>query len=95
MYQLHRSCLPAAAADYFKITIIITSMKKSLLIPILLLASMLCHSQYIYKIKADSVLITNDSCNAELKAMIKENDSVYVFGGDTPGSPESSQNEMI
>jgi len=24
------------------------------------------HSQYIHKIKADSVLITNDSCNAEL-----------------------------
>src|SRR5581483_4880389 len=24
------------------------------------------HAQYIYKIKADSVLITNDSCTAEL-----------------------------
>ncbi|MFC0773047.1 hypothetical protein [Terrimonas alba] len=82
-------------------------MRKILFILVLLLASMLSHSQYIHKIKADSVLITNDSCNAELnlenstkhilgflynkgngrtefrKSMIKVNDSVYVFGGDT------------
>ncbi|MFC0773045.1 beta strand repeat-containing protein [Terrimonas alba] len=41
-------------------------MKKLLLIPVLLLAAILSHAQYIHKIKADSVLITNDSCNAEL-----------------------------
>jgi len=41
-------------------------MKKLLLIPVLLLMAMLSHSQFIHKIKADSVLITNDSCNAEL-----------------------------
>lgn len=82
-------------------------MKKTLLIPVLILVSILSHSQFIHKIKADSVLITNDSCTAELnlenstknvngflynkgsgrtefrKAMIKVNDSIYVFGGDT------------
>ncbi len=41
-------------------------MKKLLLIPVLLSMAMLSHSQFIHKIKADSVLITNDSCNAEL-----------------------------
>jgi hypothetical protein len=34
-------------------------------------------AQYIYKIKADSVLITNDSCNAEL---IIENSTKHVLG---------------
>ncbi|MFC0773046.1 hypothetical protein [Terrimonas alba] len=41
-------------------------MKKLLLIPFLLLMALLSDAQYIHKIKADSVLITNDSCNAEL-----------------------------
>ncbi|MCG2613746.1 hypothetical protein LZZ85_05620 [Terrimonas sp. NA20] len=64
-------------------------------------------AQYTYKIKADSVKITNDSCTAELilenstkavkgilynygngrtefrKAMLKLNDSLYLFGNDT------------
>lgn len=64
-------------------------------------------AQHVYKIKTDSLLVTNDSCNAELileneskyvkgflynkgkgrtifqQAMIKLNDSMYVFGNDT------------
>lgn len=35
------------------------------------------HSQYVYKIKADSVLITNDSCTAEL---IIENSTKHIKG---------------
>lgn len=41
-------------------------MKRSLNLLIFFLSSIAASSQYIYKIKADSVLITNDSCNAEL-----------------------------
>ena len=37
-----------------------------MVIPVLLFMAMLSHSQFIHKIKADSVLITNDSCNASL-----------------------------
>ena len=64
-------------------------------------------AQHVYKIKTDSLLVTNDSCNAEFilenetkfvngflynkgkgrtifkQAMIKLNDSIYLFGGDT------------
>jgi len=52
-------------------------MMKLLLIPVLLLMAMLSHSQYIHKIKADSVLITNDSCNAELNL---ENSTKHIPG---------------
>ena len=52
-------------------------MKKSLLTLLLLLASILSYSQFIHKIKADSVLITNDSCNAELNL---ENSTKNVNG---------------
>ena len=41
-------------------------MKKILLIMLLGIAFSGLQAQYIHKIKADSVLITNDSCNAEL-----------------------------
>jgi len=41
-------------------------MKKSFLIFVSSLFSILSYSQFIYKIKGDSVLITNDSCTAEL-----------------------------
>jgi len=52
-------------------------MKKTLLIPVLILVSIISHSQFIHKIKADSVLITNDSCNAELNL---ENSTKNVNG---------------
>src|SRR3982751_3895203 len=41
-------------------------MKKLLLFLSVLLSFTAARSQFIYKIKADSVLITNDSCTAEL-----------------------------
>lgn len=41
-------------------------MRKILIILLFLAANAIVKGQYIYKIKADSVLITNDSCNAEL-----------------------------
>jgi hypothetical protein len=40
--------------------------KKHFFILILIALSIACNSQYVYKIKADSTLITNDSCHAEL-----------------------------
>jgi hypothetical protein len=43
-----------------------TPMKKLLLFLSVLLSFTTARSQFIYKIKADSVLITNDSCTAEL-----------------------------
>lgn len=36
-----------------------------LIILLLILSSTAVHAQYVYKIKADSLLVTNDSCNAE------------------------------
>jgi len=53
-------------------------MKKLLLIPVLLLMAMLSHSQFIHKIKADSVLITNDSCNTELNLENSAKDTRFV-----------------
>jgi len=42
------------------------SMKKLFASAVLCLAGFIASGQFVYKIKADSVLITNDSCNAEL-----------------------------
>ncbi|MFC0773036.1 hypothetical protein [Terrimonas alba] len=39
---------------------------RSLLVVLLFISPVFSYSQFIHKIKADSVLITNDSCNAEL-----------------------------
>lgn len=82
-------------------------MKATFFVLILLISTLYLNAQYIYRIKADSVRIYNDSCNSELilenstknvngflynrgngrtefrKAMIKVNDSTYVFGSDT------------
>ena len=41
-------------------------MKKALLVSVFVYFGSTAFSQFTYKIKADSVLITNDSCNAEL-----------------------------
>src|SRR6185295_1839636 len=41
-------------------------MKKVCLIVFPVFLALTSYSQYVYKIKADTVLITNDSCNAEL-----------------------------
>lgn len=41
-------------------------MKKIIVLSLFFLSGIVASAQYIYKIKADSVLITNDSCNAEL-----------------------------
>ncbi|MFC0773037.1 hypothetical protein [Terrimonas alba] len=51
-------------------------MKKSLLTLLLLVVSILSYSQFIHKIKADSVLITNDSCNAELNLENSTKDTI-------------------
>ncbi len=53
-------------------------MKKLLLIPVLLSMAMLSHSQFIHKIKADSVLITNDSCNTEMNLENSTKDTRFV-----------------
>ncbi|WP_121356803.1 glycine-rich domain-containing protein [Flavisolibacter nicotianae] len=52
-------------------------MKQAFLLLFLALLSATGFSQYVYKIKADSVKITNDSCNAEL---ILENSTRNVNG---------------
>jgi hypothetical protein len=52
-------------------------MKKVLLFLIVLLGFSVAKAQFVYKIKADSVLITNDSCTAEL---IIENSTKNVKG---------------
>src|SRR3982751_1095861 len=52
-------------------------MKKLLLFLSVLLSFTAARSQFIYKIKADSVLITNDSCTAELNL---ENSTKNVKG---------------
>ena len=52
-------------------------MKKLLLFITVLLGFSAAKAQYVYKIKADSVLITNDSCTAEL---IIENSTKNVKG---------------
>ena len=52
-------------------------MKKVLLFTTACICSSILSAQYIYKIKADSVLITNDSCTAEL---IIENSTKHVLG---------------
>ena len=41
-------------------------MKRIFLILIIVFVCMQTHAQFVYKLKADSVLITNDSCTAEL-----------------------------
>lgn len=82
-------------------------MKKLSLLVFATLFALTINAQFTQKIKADSVLITNDSCSAELnlenstknikgflynkgngrtefkRAMIKINDSIYLFGNDT------------
>lgn len=55
-----------------------TLMRSLFLTGLLSLVSLLSHSQFIYKIKADSVLITNDSCTAELNL---ENSTKHLTGG--------------
>ncbi|MCW3107818.1 MAG: hypothetical protein JWQ09_2324 [Segetibacter sp.] len=52
-------------------------MKKVIVSLIIIFISSNCYSQFVYKLKADSVKITNDSCNAEL---IIENSSKNVSG---------------
>ena len=52
-------------------------MKYPMLLGAFLIASIYSHSQFVYKIKADSVLITNDSCSAEL---ILENSTKDIKG---------------
>ncbi len=52
-------------------------MKKLFISAILCLAGFIAAAQFVYKIKADSVLITNDSCNAELNL---ENSTRNVCG---------------
>lgn len=52
-------------------------MKQILLIALFCFSSYLSFAQYVYKIKADSVRIYNDSCNAEL---ILENSTKNVTG---------------
>lgn len=52
-------------------------MKKVLLFITACISATILSGQFIYKIKADSVLITNDSCNAEL---IIENSTKHVLG---------------
>lgn len=52
-------------------------MKKGIVFLIIIVTSCNCYSQFVYKLKADSVKITNDSCSAEL---IIENSSKNVGG---------------
>jgi hypothetical protein len=52
-------------------------MKKILLLTIACICTSWLSAQFIYKIKADSVLITNDSCTAELNL---ENSTKHVLG---------------
>lgn len=52
-------------------------MKNFIILFILCFAGFAAQSQFIHKIKADSVLITNDSCNAELNL---ENSTKNVLG---------------
>src|SRR5581483_622593 len=52
-------------------------MKKLLFILFMIVGVHATYGQYIYKIKADSVLITNDSCTAELNL---ENSTKNVKG---------------
>src|SRR5258705_11290862 len=51
-------------------------MKKLFLLFVSSFLYILSYSQYIYKIKADSVLITNDSCNAELNLENRTRDTL-------------------
>ena len=52
-------------------------MKKILLFTIACFCGSFLSAQFVYKIKADSVKITNDSCSAEL---ILENSTKHVLG---------------
>lgn len=52
-------------------------MKKIFLFLIVVFAFTQTHAQYVHKIKADSVLITNDSCTAELNL---ENSTKHING---------------
>jgi len=52
-------------------------MKKLFVSAVVCLAGFIAPAQYIYKIKADSILLTNDSCNAELNL---ENSTRNVCG---------------
>ena len=55
-------------------------MKKVLLFTTACICSSILSAQYIYKIKADSVLITNDSCTAELIIENKTKDTIgFLF----------------
>src|SRR5437868_445256 len=53
-------------------------MKKLSAFAVLIFIYSIASAQFIYKIKADTVLITNDSCNAELAI---ENSTRAVVGG--------------
>src|SRR5687767_794377 len=52
-------------------------MKKILLLFVACFCASFISAQFVYKIKADSVKITNDSCTAEL---ILENSTKHVLG---------------
>src|SRR5688572_20796682 len=52
-------------------------MKKIFLLTAVCIGAVSAHAQFIYKIKADSVLITNDSCTAELNL---ENSTKHIKG---------------
>src|SRR5687768_18160174 len=52
-------------------------MKKIFLLTAVCIGAVSAHAQFVHKIKADSVLITNDSCTAELNL---ENSTKHIKG---------------
>src|SRR5687767_8621408 len=51
-------------------------MKKIFIVTAFCMGTVIVHAQFVYKIKADSVLITNDSCRAELNLENKTKDTL-------------------
>lgn len=63
-------------------------MKRLLLLTFFSLFFTFSYAQYVYKIKADSVLITNDSCNAELNLENKTKDTLGFLYNKGKGRTE-------
>lgn len=59
-----------------------------LTILLLLVFSGVAHSQYVYKIKADSLLVTNDSCNAEFNLENRSRDTLGFLYNKGKGRTE-------
>jgi len=63
-------------------------MKKILLFTIACICTSWLSAQYVYKIKADSVLITNDSCTAELNLENRTKDTLGFLYNKGKGRTE-------